>query len=347
VGPIRVKGDVIGSYETERIIGNLVRMGEPKLPIIGIPVKQMFANTEHMPVEFNPHERKKYINGWLTKQLSSAVKDTLYTLFVKHGEAVLETTSPPVDLGNKCGLGFRIQGGKGRASIGRTSQVSLTAGPAFGFGRPPSLDIVTSAWLDTYVSYSSKVHVSASKGVFGHCISKLAKLVNVYVAGNAKSYLSVKFSIIKIKLEPRKVHTAHMYGVEVPHIVIKFRIHLAGELYSMNLDALRISNCNLKVMGLTLFSYCGLLERLLHDEAREAAKSSLPFSSPRVLRQVERTIMKRAGNEISIPLFVLEDNPVERFLSTANNIIQLGESLVKNVTNFQGQMTDIMKIYRL
>ena len=38
------------------------------------------------------------------------------------------------------------------------SQVSLTAGPAFGFGRPPSLDIVTSAWLDTYVSFSSKVH---------------------------------------------------------------------------------------------------------------------------------------------------------------------------------------------
>ena len=48
--------------------------------IINIP---LLANTEHMPVEFNPHERKKYINGWLTKQLSSAVKDTLYTLFVK------------------------------------------------------------------------------------------------------------------------------------------------------------------------------------------------------------------------------------------------------------------------
>ena len=37
------------------------------------------------------------------------------------------------------------------------SQVSLTTGPAFGYGRPPSLDIVTSAWLDTRVSFSSKV----------------------------------------------------------------------------------------------------------------------------------------------------------------------------------------------
>lgn len=41
--------------------------------------------------------------------------------------------------------------------------------------------------------------VSASKGVFGHCISKLKKIVNVYMSGNAKSYLSLKFSIIKIK----------------------------------------------------------------------------------------------------------------------------------------------------
>jgi len=189
--------------------------------------------------------------------------------------------------------------------------------------------------------------VSASKGVFGHCISKLKKIVNVYMSGNAKSYLSLKFSIIKIKLEPRIIHTGHMYGSEIPHIVVKFAIHLAGELYTLNIDGLKISNCNLKVMGLTLFSYCGLLEKLLYDEAREAAKRSLPFSSPRVLRQIEKAIMKRVGNEIAIPLYVLEDNPVEMFLSTANNIIQLGESLVKNVTNFQGQMTDIMKIYRL
>ena len=33
----------------------------------------------------------------------------------------------------------------------------MTAGPAFGYGRPPSLDIVTSAWLDTSLSYTSKV----------------------------------------------------------------------------------------------------------------------------------------------------------------------------------------------
>jgi hypothetical protein len=35
--------------------------------------------------------------------------------------------------------------------------VSLTAGPAFGYGRPPSLDIVTSAWLDSIISVSSQV----------------------------------------------------------------------------------------------------------------------------------------------------------------------------------------------
>ena len=34
-------------------------------------------------------------------------------------------------------------------------------------------------------------------------------------------------------------------------------------------------------------------------------------------------ICTRVGNEIAIPLYVLEDNPVEMFLSTANNIIQV------------------------
>jgi hypothetical protein len=36
-------------------------------------------------------------------------------------------------------------------------KVSLTAGPSFVYGRPPSLDIVVSAWLDSTISISSQV----------------------------------------------------------------------------------------------------------------------------------------------------------------------------------------------
>ncbi|XP_023321023.1 uncharacterized protein LOC111695815 [Eurytemora carolleeae] len=346
VGPKQIRGDFIPRMDTEKIIGNLLRMGDPTLPIVNIPVKEMFANTERIPLKIRPLDRRKYVNQWLTHQLTNNAMYTWFTFHVKRGEGVLETSSPPMQLGNPCGLGYRFQGGKGRASISKTSQVSLTAGPAFGYGRPPSLDIVTSAWIDMGVSYGSKVSITGSQNVFGKCISKLVKLVNFYAAAKTRSYLSLKFSILNMRLDTRYTEVEGMpRGVAVPHIVIQFAVHLAGELYTLDLESLKISNCHLKIMGVTLFSYCGLIERLLWSELRGASKKSLPFSSAKVLRQVEKALMSRIGNEMVIPLFVLEDRPVEKFLNTANNIIKLGESLLKNVTMFQGQMADIMRTY--
>jgi len=36
-------------------------------------------------------------------------------------------------------------------------------------------------------------------------------------------------------------------GVEIPHILIHFTLHLAGELSSLNLYDTKVSNCHLKV----------------------------------------------------------------------------------------------------
>jgi hypothetical protein len=53
---------------------------------------------------------------------------------------------------------------------------------------------------------------------------------------------------ILFRLENRMAHPRGMsYGVEIPHIVIKFALHLAGELYTLDLYNTKVSNCNLKV----------------------------------------------------------------------------------------------------
>ena len=35
--------------DTEKIIGNLLRMGDPTLPIVNIPVKEMFGKCAYIP----------------------------------------------------------------------------------------------------------------------------------------------------------------------------------------------------------------------------------------------------------------------------------------------------------
>jgi hypothetical protein len=47
-------------------------------------------------------------------------------------------------------------------------KVSLTAGPSFVYGRPPSLDIVVSAWLDSTISISSQVTRTSQSNPTSH-----------------------------------------------------------------------------------------------------------------------------------------------------------------------------------
>jgi hypothetical protein len=39
-------------------------------------------------------------------------------------------------------------------------------------------------------------------------------------------------------------------GVEIPHILINFALHLAGELSTLNLYNTKVSNCHLKVIAI-------------------------------------------------------------------------------------------------
>jgi hypothetical protein len=44
-----------------------------------------------------------------------------------------------------------------------------------------------------------------------------------------------------------------------PHIVFRYAIKLNGQLKQLNITTLRLSGCEVKLLGHNLFSYCGLL----------------------------------------------------------------------------------------
>jgi hypothetical protein len=44
-----------------------------------------------------------------------------------------------------------------------------------------------------------------------------------------------------------------------PHIVFRYGIKLNGKLLQLNITTLRLTGCEVKLLGHNLFSYCGLL----------------------------------------------------------------------------------------
>jgi len=95
------------------------------------------------------------------------------------------------------------------------------------------------------------------------------------------------------------------------------------------------------VFGLKVSTYCNLLEKIFLSQFRDALKQSLPLSSPRAMRQIERAIYKRFGNEIYIPLYIDDQRPVESFLLTADNVINVGKKLSDDIMRLVDQMNAV------
>ena len=101
------------------------------------------------------------------------------------------------------------------------------------------------------------------------------------------------------------------------------------------------SNCDVAVFGVKVSTYCNLLERIILSQTKDALKQSLPLSSPRAMRQIERAILRRYGNAIYIPLYIDNQRPVESFLLTADNVINVGRKLSDDIMRLVEQMNAV------
>ena len=180
----------------------------------------------------------------------------------------------------------------------RTSHVALTKGITLGTGRPASLDIIASAWLDMDVSLAGQGTVTMAKHLLTKCFNKVSQKANLHLLARARTYVSLKVSLTHIRIASRPVETElfvppEVVGRVLPHIVVRFQLNLNSELTSLALDKLSLSECHVDVLGVAVFSYCNLLQRVVLNQGRQALRQALPLSSGRAMRQIERAVYRR------------------------------------------------------
>ena len=68
----------------------------------------------------------------------------------------------------------------------------------------------------------------------------------------------------------------------------------------MMMMLLKVTGCDLKVLGLTVFSYCSFVQKLLKQQIEKASREALPFTNPEILREIEYLIKHRSVNCLTI-----------------------------------------------
>lgn len=345
VGPFARTGLFFDRGETRSIIRHYISMLNPKLPLLDSPVKEVLVDKDEIRIVKGPIGQSR-IDDWLSKRLSDIIVDSYYKFSVKNGDMYLSTTSPPLHLGTSCGLNFVLGSSTMSLRLRRTSQIAITKGLTYGTGRTPSLDLIVSAWLDSDLNLAGRGIINLSKNFIAKCYNKVKQKANVHIVARAKTFISMKVSVTDVSIQSRPVESdifvpSYIVGKTLPHIVLRFVLSLNSELSFLSLDHLKLSDCDVDVFGVKVSSYCNILERMILSQSREALKQSLPLSSYRAMRQIERAIFRRFGNEIYIPLYIDDQRPVESFLLTADNVINVGKKLSDDITKLVNQMSQV------
>lgn len=196
---------------------------------------------------------------------------------------------------------------------------------------------------------SSSFWTSRGKEVFGRCMSHLSASSPVRVHATAYGHMFARVVADTVRLEER--YTApnpllgnfiHIpLGVKRPHLVFTFNIRMDGTLHKVHVDKLKLNGCKFKILGIKMFSMCGLVEQLVRKQIREATRNMLPLRAGNSMRDIEEAVRMRLGNEVAIPLVLMEGadlEPAARVVAKTERLIALNARLIHTLVSFTQDM---------
>ena len=96
-------------------------------------------------------------------------------------------------------------------------------------------------------------------------------------------------------------------------------------LQNMVCFRVRLKNCDVKFMGLRLFSYCGLIEKTVKESAQKFVRKFNVFTLPKIVQRIEDILRHRLGEDIYIPLLLADEKSLAlaSVIEKASEVTQL------------------------
>ena len=169
--------------------------------------------------------------------------------------------------------------------------------------------------------------------------------------GKATGHAFAKVLVSSVRLEVRRTTPTPFLGnvlnvtlgKETPHLVFTFNVRLDGTLHSLDISNLKLKGCEIKFLGIKMFSVCGLIEKVVRKQIEKVTENTFPLRAGPFLRDIERAIKLRVGEEVAIPL-VLRDganlDPANRAISKTQRLIQLNVELFHALVALTKDMED-------
>jgi len=337
-GPQQFSGLPIKAKEFEEMVEQMLAgLGPgPSVPFLG-PVKPLLVDHRILGA-LAGRARERLVNRFLARRLSAMMAASHTLVKVRQGETLVSSSLPPVSLGTPCDNEVHLGHSRSTATVARTSRFSTTAGLTINSHAPPTADLFAHANLLVNMDIVGSFRTSIGRRLFGQCINKFSGSFPMKARGKATGHAFAKVLVSSVRLEVRRTTPTPFLGnvlnvtlgVERPHLVFTFNVRLDGTLHSLDISNLKLTGCEIKFLGIKMFSVCGLIEKVVKQQIEKVTEESFPLRAGPFLREIERAIKMRVGQEVAIPL-VLRDganlDPANRAISKTQRLIQLNVEL--------------------
>jgi hypothetical protein len=146
---------------------------------------------------------------------------------------------------------------------------------------------------DIQVKLGKSYHVPFSH--HHHCLKIAQKTVGVDIKTNGKTGLGLNLTASNATIQ--KDSSGKGYD-----LVFNFHADVVGMVLSWDVTNVDASHCKLKILGITILSYCGFIEKMIKNGINTLSEKALKLAVPKLKEKLENAINTKVGAVVRIPL---------------------------------------------
>jgi hypothetical protein len=159
--------------------------------------------------------------------------------------------------------------------------------------------------VDSTMEVASDIQVKIGKSYkipfshHKHCLHLGQKTVGVDLNTNGKTGLGVNLTASNASIQ--KDPSGKGYD-----LVFNFHADVVGIVLSWDVTNVEASHCKIKILGITILSYCGFLEKMIKNGVNKLSESALKLAVPKLKAKLQAAINTKIGDIVRIPLKLSE-----------------------------------------
>lgn len=133
------------------------------------------------------------------------------------------------------------------------------------------------------------------ESIFHHCEELAKKTVGIDIKSDGDVGIGINIT----------ASNAHIAFVNKTFSLI-FDIHasVVGTVLKWNVDKVTADNCKIKILGIEIFSVCGLVEKYVKEGASKLTNEVMTVTAPKLLTKLQNKLNTALGSKVVIPLKV-------------------------------------------